>query len=76
VRLGRLVRVALHARDRSGLRLRYSARRLPRGLHINRITGVITGRPTRRGRSVSSITARDSRGDAETIVIRWVVTRG
>jgi hypothetical protein len=75
-RLGRRVRVALHASDRDGLRLRYTARRLPRGLRINRTTGVISGRPTRTGRSVSSITARDSRGDAETIVIHWVVTRG
>jgi subtilase family serine protease len=75
-RLGHRVRVVLRASDRKGLRLRYSARRLPRGLHINPTTGVISGRPTRTGRSISSITARDSRGDAETIVIRWVVTRG
>ena len=75
-RLGGRVRVALRASDRRGLRLRYSARRLPRGLHINPTTGVITGRPTRTGRTISSITARDSRGDAETIVIRWVVRRG
>jgi subtilase family serine protease len=75
-RLGRRVRVALRANDRKGLRLRYSARRLPRGLHINPTTGVITGRPTRIGRSVSSITARDSRGNAATIVVHWVVTRG
>jgi subtilase family serine protease len=75
-RLGRRVRLALRARDRAGLRVHYSARRLPRGLRINRSTGVITGRPTRLGRSTSSITARDSRGDAETIVVRWVVRRG
>ncbi len=75
-RLGHRVRVVLRASDRKGLRLRYSARRLPRGLHINPTTGVISGRPARTGRSISSITARDSRGDAETIVIRWVVTRG
>jgi subtilase family serine protease len=75
VRLGRRLRIVLRARDGAGLRLRYSARRLPRGLRIDRLTGVITGRPTRLGRSVSSITARDSRGDAETIVLRWVITR-
>ena len=75
-RVGRRVRFRVRARDRAGLTLRYSARRLPRGLRINRITGVVSGRPRRPGRSVSSITARDSRGDAETIVIRWVVTRG
>jgi subtilase family serine protease len=75
VRVGRRIRVAVRARDRAGLRLRYTARRLPRGLRINRVTGVISGRPTRPGRSVSSITARDRRGDAETIVIRWTVKR-
>jgi subtilase family serine protease len=74
-RVGRAVRVVLLARDRDHLRLRYTARRLPRGLRINRTTGVITGRPTRVGRIVSSITARDSHGDSETIVIRWVVRR-
>ncbi|HTU29891.1 MAG TPA: protease pro-enzyme activation domain-containing protein [Solirubrobacteraceae bacterium] len=75
-RLGRRVRVVLHARDEAGLLVRYTARRLPRGLHINRRTGVISGRPKRTGRSVSSITARDSHGDSQTVVIRWVVRRG
>lgn len=75
VRLGRRVRVRLRARDRAGLRLRYSARRLPAGLRINRLTGVISGRARRAGRRVSTIRARDARGDAETIVIRWTVIR-
>jgi subtilase family serine protease len=75
VRVGRRVHIVLRARDLAGLTVRYSARRLPRGLRLNRISGVISGRPTRRGRSVSAITARDSRGDAETIVIRWKITR-
>ncbi len=74
-RVGRRVRVAVRAHDNAGLRLRYTARRLPRGLRISRVTGVISGRPTRPGRSVSSITARDRRGDAETIVIRWTISR-
>lgn len=75
VRRGHRVRIILRARDRAGLRLRYSARRLPAGLRIGRRTGVISGRPRRLGRRVSSITARDARGDAETIVIRWTIRR-
>lgn len=74
-RVGRRVHIVLRARDLAGLTVRYSARRLPRGLRLNRISGVISGRPTRRGRSVSAITARDSRGGAETIVIRWTIRR-
>jgi hypothetical protein len=73
--VGARVRLALRARDRDGLRLRYSARRLPRGLRIDRNTGVISGRPSRTGRSTSSITARDTRGDSETVVVRWIVAR-
>ncbi|HLI59846.1 MAG TPA: S53 family peptidase [Solirubrobacteraceae bacterium] len=76
VRLGRRVRIVFRARDRAGLRLRYFARRLPAGLWINRRTGVIGGRPRRPGRRVSRITARDRRGHAETIVVRWTVVRG
>jgi subtilase family serine protease len=75
VRLGAHVRVILRARDRAGLRLRYFARRLPPGLRINRLTGIVSGRPARAGRRVSSITARDRRGDARTIIIRWTVLR-
>jgi hypothetical protein len=74
-RVGRSVRLILRARDRSGLRLFYRSRRLPPGLRINHRTGLITGRPRRAGRDVSSITARDSRGDSETIVVRWLVRR-
>jgi hypothetical protein len=75
-RVGRRVRVLLRAHDQADLKIRFSARRLPKGLHINRTTGLISGRPTRMGRSASSITARDSHGDSQTIVIRWVVRRG
>ncbi len=74
-RLGRLVHIVLRARDQAGLTVRFSARRLPRGLRLNRISGIISGRPTHVGRTTSSITARDSGGDAETIVIRWVISR-
>ncbi|HET9125703.1 MAG TPA: S53 family peptidase, partial [Solirubrobacteraceae bacterium] len=74
-RVGRWVRLVLRAWDRGGLRLFYSSRRLPRGLRINHRTGLISGRPRRAGRDVSSITARDSRGDSETIVVRWLVRR-
>jgi subtilase family serine protease len=74
-RLGRLVHLVLRARDQAGLTVRYSARRLPRGLRINRVSGLISGRPNRLGHNVSSITARDSSGDAQTIVIRWTITR-
>jgi subtilase family serine protease len=75
VTVGVRVRERLHAADRDGLRLTYSAVRLPPGLRISRATGVVSGRPRRAGTYTASVRAVDARGDGRSVVIRWVVRR-
>jgi len=73
-RVGARVRVRVRASDSRGLRLRYRATGLPPGLRINRRTGAITGRPRRRGRFATRVTATDA-ASARSVAIRWTIRR-
>lgn len=73
-RLGR-VRLAVHATDSArGARLRYAASGLPAGLRIDRATGVITGRATRFGDYLVTVTAADRDGATGSASFTWDVT--
>ncbi len=74
-RVGRLLRVRLHATDRRRLALRYSAIGLPAGLRIDPRTGIVSGRPRRAGAYTSSVRAGDRQGNAQLVVIRWTIRR-
>lgn len=68
------VRIVLHATDMVGARLTFTARNLPRGLRINHRTGVISGKPTRKGKRKVTVRAADAYGGSAqrqfTIVVR------
>jgi Zn-dependent metalloprotease len=49
----------------------YSAQGLPRGLTIDRTTGLVTGTPERAGDFRSSVTIRDGAGDIRRIAFTW-----
>jgi subtilase family serine protease len=72
-RLGKRVRLRLHARDGHGLAMRYSATGLPRGLKINSRTGAIAGRPTHAGAWLVTVRVSDGRGGFVRASFRWRV---
>lgn len=74
-RVGVRVQFRLVARDLSGLRLTFTATGLPRGLRINRRTGLISGTPETVGVRTVRVRVFDERGGAVTVVFRWK-TRG
>jgi serine protease len=71
---GSAVDLPISAADVRGQTVRYSATGLPAGLAINPSTGVVSGVPTARGRSASSVTVADSSATT-TISFVWMVKR-
>lgn len=49
----------------------YTAKGLPRGLTIDRTSGLVTGTPERAGDFRSAVTIRDGAGDIRTIAFTW-----
>ena len=72
-RVGARVAQPLRAEDRFGRRLSYTAHGLPRGLRIQRASGMVTGEPRRPGTFTSTVVATDTAGDAQSVVVRWRV---
>jgi hypothetical protein len=72
-RVGQAVRLKLRARDAGGLAVRFAAAGLPRGLRIDRRTGVIAGTLRARGRSTVTVKAGDRTGKAARSSFRWTV---
>jgi len=71
------VRLRLHAALAAGQSgtLRFHSARLPVGLHLDRATGVISGRVRRPGVRTVTITASSSTGESGTIRFQWAVAR-
>ncbi|MCX5399240.1 M4 family metallopeptidase [Streptomyces sp. NBC_00102] len=55
--------------------LRYTAEHLPKGLSLDRTTGLITGTPKKTGTYRTTITLRDSAGDTRRLPVTWTVLR-
>jgi len=72
-RVGQSVHVQLHATDSAGEALTYRASRLPAGLSLARGTGLITGTPSRGGRTSTTITVTDTSGSTAKTAIAWIV---
>jgi Pro-kumamolisin, activation domain/Putative Ig domain len=70
-RVGQRVRIQLQATDSAGQALTYLASRLPAGLSAAGSTGLITGRPTRAGKSSTTITVTDASGSTAQAAIAW-----
>jgi subtilase family serine protease len=71
------VRLRLHAALAAGQSgtLRFHSARLPLGLHLDRATGVISGRVRLPGVRTVTITASSSTGESGTIRFQWAVAR-
>jgi len=74
-RVGTKVFVRVQARDRAGLKLTFTADKLPAGLTINRRTGVISGTLRRAGSRTVRVQATDPRGSSATVSFRWTIRR-
>ena len=72
-RVGRALRLRILAHEARGDRLSYSARGLPRGVRINRLTGIVSGTPLASGRSTARIRVSDSAGAGATALLRWTI---
>lgn len=72
--VGTAVSVQVGALDVLGRALSFSASRLPAGLGIDPSSGLITGTPSARGRTVVTITASDGTSSTSTTV-KWMVRR-
>ncbi len=70
-RVGQSVRVALRAADSAGYALTYRATGLPAGLALAQTTGLITGTPTRAGRSTATVTVTDTSGSGAKGTVAW-----
>jgi hypothetical protein len=75
-RVGTSVDIRIRARDRSGLRLTFTAARLPSGLKIDRRTAMISGTPRRAGSWTVRVRAADGHGGSATAVFRWTIVPG
>lgn len=73
--VGVRVHFRLTAEDLRGLKLTFTATGLPRGLRIDRRTGLISGRPEAVESKTVRVRAADNRGGAVTIVFRWTINR-
>ncbi len=67
------VTLRVHGSNVSGEAIRYSARGLPPGLEMNPATGVISGRPTRRGTYTVAVDGYDARRAAATTSFQWAI---
>jgi hypothetical protein len=67
------VSVRVHGSNISGDAIRYSARGLPPGLKLNPASGVISGRPTRRGNFSVQVDGRDDQRSSATTTFQWTV---
>ncbi len=67
------VSLRLHATDVPGQRLTFGAAGLPPGLKLNQATGVIRGHPTRRGRYLVDLTARDGQQATGSASLAWII---
>jgi hypothetical protein len=72
-RVGATAKLAIHASNNNGGTLGYSARGLPRGLSINRSTGLISGKPTGARRSSVTVTVADG-SVSTTVVFVWTIS--
>jgi hypothetical protein len=75
VYLGVKVSIALKATDSNPAlkTFTYSSSALPRGLSLNKATGVISGRPTNSGTKKTTFAAKDANGSAGTAVITFKI---
>jgi subtilase family serine protease len=72
---GKAAKLQIKAADSgSGQKLAYSATGLPAGLSIKSTTGLITGTPTKAGRSSVTVTARDKTGASGSATFTWTVS--
>ncbi len=71
--VGAAVHLRLTARHADGLALRFSARGLPRGLALDRRTGVIAGRPRAAGARTVTVRVAAAHGRGATATFRWII---
>ena len=70
---GSAVRLQIKAFDTHGASVRYHAGGLPRGLSINAVSGKITGRPRRIGKSKVTVTVSDATGTTAATSFKWTI---
>jgi hypothetical protein len=75
--VGKAVRLQLSAMSRAGAKVtRWSATGLPPGLRISASTGLITGKPSRKGTYRVHVAASDTLGTTGTATFSWVIAAG
>jgi hypothetical protein len=67
------VAIRVRGSNISGAAIRYSARGLPPGLKLNTATGLISGRPTRRGDFTVQVDGHDATHSRATTSFQWTV---
>lgn len=72
-RVGVAERLAVSAADSRGLALRFSAERLPSGLSIDSVTGLISGTPRTAGSATVTLVVTDSAGNSAQVLVPWTI---
>jgi hypothetical protein len=67
------VAIRVHGSNISGAVIRYSAKGLPPGLKLNAATGLISGRPSRRGDFTVEVDGHDATRSTATTSFHWTV---